>query len=69
MSLSHFDKEIFIQAIEEKMKNFSSDKSKELWFNLWHDFVIDSALIAGAVIYDKGNMKKFFEDKISFISV
>jgi len=39
------------------MKTFFSDKEKEYLFESWYDTIIDSALIAGTVIYDKGNIK------------
>jgi len=52
------------------MKIFSSDIGEEYVFESWYDTVVDSALIAGVVIYDrKENIKKVKNDRISVIPV
>jgi len=68
MNLGKCDKKFFIYVVEEKIKNFSSDSDKSQLLDLWYNIIIDSTLIAGAVIYDgKNNMKRFNNGKISLV--
>jgi len=57
-SKTFFDKELFPIIIQEKIKSLPSTRGFKDPLQIWHDFILDCSLMAGAIIYDGLGNKK-----------